>query len=237
MNNHEAIKLITSKYKKKGLYLIFSDTSILDLSKKNIENIAQIYWQDPTKLPEKIKKAKDFDRCGFCPLKGKNAFCDAIRPTFPFLDIIGKFISYDKVIAIYKDDADIIHISDTDMQQALKYLSVMSLTQFCRKGLEYWRYFRGVDLLSPSKDIAIAIYLNIYWLNKGNKTKIDQDIQIFNKVMGITVQNQIKRMNLVCKSDVFNNTFFSTHIISELMNFDIDKQINESFATFEQTRI
>jgi hypothetical protein len=72
------------------------------------------------------------------------------------------------------------------------------------------------------------MYLNMYWQNKGNKEKIEKEIASFNAVMGITVQNQIKRMNLVCKNDVFNNAFFSTHIIAELLSFDMEKLINKT---------
>ena len=82
------ITLKMSDYPQQGLYLLLQDSTMLSLTKENIEKTATEYWNNPDKIPSNVKPAIDFQRCPFCPLKGKNDFCDAIRPVLPFLDSV-----------------------------------------------------------------------------------------------------------------------------------------------------
>jgi hypothetical protein len=125
------LNLRLSDFEKEGLYLLFPDSTRLELTKENIEKVTNRYWQDLTKIPEDKRKAVEFQRCHFCPHKDKEDICDAIRPVFPFLDIVDQYVSYDKVIAIYKgSEGKSAHISATTMQDALKYVSILSLMRY-----------------------------------------------------------------------------------------------------------
>ena len=45
----------------------------------------------------------------------------------------------------------------------------------------------------------------------------------------ITCRNQVKRMNLACKNDVFMNAFVNTQLITQILSLDFDKTIAEQF--------
>jgi len=229
------INLELSDYTQKGLYLILKDSTKIVLTRENIENTALEYWNKPDKIPSKVKSAIDFQRCPFCPLKGKDDFCDAIRPVLPFLEIIDKYVSFDEVVAVYKEDGSkLVHVADTTMQEALKYVSLLSLMQYCQIGRKYWRYYMGVMSLKGSKEAAVRIYLNIYWLHKGNREEIDNLISTFMEQIKIMARNQVNRMNLICEKDAFLNAFANTQIATELLSMDIAKTTAKAVEEFEK---
>jgi len=223
-------------FEKPGLYLIFSDQSKLPLTKENIELTAKTYWNDSAKIPPEIRKATEFQRCHFCPLKRTEDICDAIRPTIPFLGIVDQYVSFDKVTAVFREDRkDILHISSTTMQQALKYVSLLSLLHYCRKGRTYWRYFWGINPLTSGQEIASRLYLNLTFLHKGNGEEINRVISKFKEEMKITSKNQVARINLICKNDAFSNSFVNTQIITQILSMDPDKALEAAFKNFEET--
>jgi hypothetical protein len=227
------INLEFNQFNKPGLYLIFTDGSRLSLTKENIEHTVETYWNDPTKMPPQIKKATEFQRCYFCPLKRLEDMCDAIRPTMPFLDIVDKYVSFDKVTAVYRENRDILHVSYTTMQNALKYVSILSLIYFCRKGRIYWKYFFGINPLMGGSEIASKFYLNLFFLHNGNREDINKVIAKFKEEITITTKNQMARMGLVCKNDTFLNAFVNTQIITEILSMDPDKALENAFKDFE----
>jgi len=230
------INLKFNELEKPGLYLIFSDGSKLILTKENIELTVETYWNDITKIPAQVRKATEFERCYFCPLKGIEDMCDAIRPTIPFLGIVDKYVSFDKVTAVYKDDnKDILYISSTTMQQALKYVSMLSLMRYCRKGRTYWRYFWGISPLMNGREIASRLYLNFIFLHSCNMDEINKVISRFKEEIKITSKNQVARMNLVCQNDAFSNSFVNTQIITEILSMNLDKALEAAFKNFEET--
>ena len=78
-----------------------------------------------------MRKAIDFQKCYFCPHKNQEDICDSIRPMLPFLDVVDQYMSYDKVIAVYKGNEDrLVHVKETTMQDALKYVSILSLLRY-----------------------------------------------------------------------------------------------------------
>jgi len=221
-------------YEEEGLYLILKDSTRLVLTRDNIEKVTSEFWKNPDKIPSNVKKAVDFQRCPFCPLKTKEDFCDALRPIVPFLDVVDKYVSFDEVKAIYKGkEKGLFHISDTTMQEALKYVSILSLTQYCQVGRRYWKYYLGIIPLMSAKDTASRLYLNIYWLHKGRKKDIDDIISRFNEELRITAQNQVKRLSLVCKNDAFMNAFVNTQLATEFLSMDIEKTLKASLENHE----
>jgi hypothetical protein len=225
-----------NEFEKPGLYLLFSDGSKLILTKENIELTVETYWNDITKIPVRVRKATEFERCYFCPLKGIEDMCDAIRPTIPFLEIVDKYVSFDKVTAVYRDDnKDILYISSTTMQQALKYVSMLSLMRYCRKGRTYWRYFWGINPLMNGRETASRLYLNLAFLHNFNMDEINKVISKFKEEIKITSKNQVARMNLVCQNDAFSNSFVNTQIITEILSMNLDRALEAAFKNFGET--
>ncbi len=220
-----------------GLYLIFDDSVILPLTKEKIEKASTEFWLDSACISDSVKQAAEFQRCDFCPLKKIGGLCDAIRPTIPFLDDIDKYLSHNQVTSVYSDGQNNLTINKTTMQEALKYLSVLSLMYYCRIGRTYWKYFLGITPIMMSKQIAFRLYLNFYYLNDGKPRLVKKALSKFRDQIFITCSNQVKRMNLVCKNDVFVNAFVNTQLITEILSFNFDKAITEQFDSARPPRL
>jgi len=231
MENDKTICLQLKDYTQKGLYLIFEDSSRLALTRENIKKTTDEYWSNPDKIPPAVKSAIEFQRCPFCPLKGRDDFCDALRPILPLLDIVDRFMSYDKVTAIYKgDNQNLIHCAATTIQGALKYLSIISLMQYCQVGRKYWKYYVGIMPLTGVEESSLHMYLNIYWNLKGNQEEIHRRIAQFSEQIRITSENQVKRLNMICKKDSFVNAFVNTQVAIEFLSLDIEQRLALAFS-------
>jgi hypothetical protein len=230
-NGQEAINLQPGDYEQEGLYIILEDSKPLALTRNNIEQTAKKFWEDPGKISSKVKAAAEFQRCDFCPLKKTGGLCDAIRPTFPFLDALDKYLSHDQVTAVYKDDKGGFCVNRTTMQKALRYLSVLSLVYYCQVTRKYWKHFWGIMPLMEAQEVAARLYLNFLYLSDGSKRGADKSISRFKEEITITSRNQVKRMNLVCDNDAFMNAFVNTQIIADILSFDIGKLVDEGFNT------
>ena len=219
-------------FEKEGLYLIFPDSTWLDLTRDNIENEAKKFWEDPAKITPQLKEAIEFKKCSYCPRKARNDICDAIRPVLPFLDRIDKYVSFDKVTAIYKGKEGLIHVKDTSMQEALRYVSILSLIYYHQTNRKYWRYFYGIIPIAGVRDTAARMYLNMYWVHKGDKEKIKKIIEQFIEELRESSDNQVKRLNLICKNDAFMNAFVSAQVVTEFLSMDINKTLDQSIHDF-----
>jgi hypothetical protein len=225
-----------SDFEKEGLYLIFPDLTRLELTKENIEKTSETFWQDISKITPEMKKAINFQKCYFCPRKNQEDICDAIRPVLPFLDKIDKYVSFDEVIAVYRSDqGGLLHVKKTTMQRALQYVSLLSLLRYNMVLRQYWKYYYGVIPLMAGKEVACRIYINMYWQHKGNKEELDKVIAQFREELRVSSENQVKRMNLVCKNDVFMNAFVNTQVVSEFLVTNIEDAIAKSVGEFEKS--
>ena len=234
------LNLRLSDFEKEGLYLLFPDSTRLELTKENIEQVTDRYWQDPTKIPQDMRKAIDFQKCYFCPHINKEDICDSIRPLLPFLDIVDQYVSYDRVIAVYKgDEEELVHVKATSMQDALKYVSILSLLRYNLVLQKYWKYYYGIIPIMGGREVATRVYLNMYWLHKGNHEEIKEMIKRFGEELRVSTTNQVKRLNLVCKNDAFVNAFVNTQLVTQLL-INIEYILTKSFNDFEtkfQTRL
>jgi hypothetical protein len=228
-NEQEAINFTPGDYEQEGLYLVVDDSRPLALTRSNIEQTAKKFWDDPGKISPKVKAAAEFQRCDFCPLNKIGGLCDAIRPTFPFLDALDKYVSHDQITAIYKDNKCGFCVRKTTMQQALRYLSILSLVYYCQVTRKYWKHFWGIIPLMDAQEVAERLYLNFFYLNGGSRRKAGKSISKFKEEIIITSRNQVKRMNLVCDNDVFMNAFVNTQIIADILSFDVGKVVDERF--------
>jgi len=228
------VNLRLNDFEKEGLYLLFSDSTKLELTKENIEKVTDRYWQDPTKIPEDKRKAIEFQKCYFCPHRDREDLCDSIRPVLPFLDIVDKYVSYDEVIAVYKGNEDkLVHVRATTMQDALKYVSILSLLRYNLVLQKYWKYYYGIIPIMSGREVATRVYLNMYWLHKGNHEEIEEMIKRFGEELRISSTNQVRRLNLVCKNDAFMNAFVNTQLVTQIL-IHIEDILKKSFHEFER---
>jgi len=227
------LNLRLSNFEKEGLYLLFPDSTKLELTKENIERVTDSYWQDLTKIPKDKRKAIEFQKCYFCPHRNKEDICDSIRPILPFLDIVDKYVSYDEVIAVYKGNENkLVHIRATTMQDALKYVSNLSLLRYNLVLQKYWKYYYGIIPIMSGKEVATRVYLNMYWLHKGNLEEIKKMIKRFGEELRVSSANQVRRLNLVCKNDAFVNAFVNTQLVTQMLT-NIENILGKSFDEFE----
>lgn len=228
------LSLSLGDFAQEGVYLIFPDSSRLALTRDNVQAVTKRFWEDPGKISPGAKAAIEFQRCPFCPLKGRKDLCDALRPVLPFLEVMDKFASYDKVTAVYhKDGDDVYYISDTSIQRALRYISLMSLMQYCHIGRKFWKYYLGINPLMGAKEVTRILYLNIFYLNKGDKGSVSGIIKEFVDKITATASNQVRRMNLIAKSDALANAFADACIPAIFLSSDIENVTAKEFSAFE----
>jgi hypothetical protein len=231
----DKLDLRLSDFEKEGLYLLFPDSTRLELTKENIERVADRYWQDPTKIPEDKRKAIEFQKCYFCPHKNKEDICDSIRPILPFLDIVDQYVSYDKITAVYKGSEErLVHIRATTMQDALKYVSILSLLRYNLVLQKYWKYYYGIIPIMGGREVATRVYLNMYWLHKGNLEEMKEMLRRFGEELRVSSTNQVKRLNLVCKNDAFVNAFVNTQLVTQFL-INMEDILTKSFNDFERS--
>lgn len=223
------MEIKTEVYKKQGMYLLFTNGDTLDFSKENIKQLADEYWNNPLKLPSQIRENKIFKTCTVCPYRGQDVFCSAMKPLLPFLEKVENFVSYDKVTVIFIKDKDIMYVSDTTMQDALQYVTNMSIFEYCEDVKQYHKYFQGVIPLMDLKEAVSRIFMNIYWLNRGDSEIVNKIIDELNDHITVTSKSCVDRLNLMCKSDVFQNAYVKTHTLAMMLSFDINDTLEQYF--------
>ena len=234
IGKEDSINLQFSNYEQEGLYLHFEDSSRLVLTKEIIEQTVNKFWQDPTKIPPEIKEADEFQRCSICPGRNESGLCAGLGVVLPFLEYVDKYASFDKVVAVYRaKDEEVLNVAATTMQTALSYIAILSLLHHCLKSKEYWRYYVGVVPLSGVEMMVTGIYLNIYWLHKGNKEEIDKAISQFQEELMLTTTNQVKRLNLICKNDAFMNAFVNAQVTTKLLSIGVDRILKKQKGTYK----
>lgn len=232
-NEMESMKLSLDEFNENGLHLIFSDSSRMVLSKEKIEQFSAQFLEDPAKVPPSCKQAVDFQNCSICPKRGTGEFCAALRPTLPFFDMMDRYVSFDEVTAVIKEqNSELLHVRKTTMQKALQYLSVLSLIHYCEVGQNYAKYFLGVMPLMEAKEVAERIYLNVFWHCRGAIEKTKEIIEKFAEEIRHTSACQISRLNTICKNDVFLNAFAITQVVTELVSMLNDEALEKSFRDF-----
>jgi hypothetical protein len=224
------IILELNHYAQKGLYLVFDRVVLVVLTEETIKKTAEDYWNDPSKINSAIRENPLFQRCDFCPLKKSGNMCSAVKTVLPLLEFLDKYNSFEQVFAVYKgEDKDIYYTADTTLQEALKYVVILMLTQHCETGKKFWKYFWGITPLTNPQELAARIFLNIFWFCKGDKARIKDTIEKFRNDITEMAQRQTKRLRLICEKDSMLNAFVQTQIISEFMTEDIEKFLEGRF--------
>ena len=223
------MEIKTGNYEKEGLYILCNNGDFLDFSKERIKQLGDEYWNNPSKIPPHIRENDDFKTCTVCPYRGQNVFCSAMKPLLPFIGNMDKFVSYNDVTAIYVNQNGLIHVSDTTIQDALQYVTNMALFEYCEDAKGYRKYWKGITPLIKLKEAACQIFLNIYWLNKGNREKVNETIEEMRDAITYTTTSCVKRLNVMCKSDAFTNAFVKTQLYAEVLFMDIDDKLEKYY--------
>lgn len=217
--NHE-VTLNLNEFPGEGLYLLFPDGGRMDFVRRKIDTLAEEYWADPGKIPEEIKRQADFMPCHHCPHHDEVVLCLGLRPLLPYVESVDRYASCDKVTAVFRGNgSNVLHVCHTNMQNALKYLSILSMMHYCEMGDRYRQYFAGVIPLMSAKEMSARIYANIYLHNNGDSGKITSEIASLRaEVLGSSVC-LVKRLNMICKKDALINAFINTSAIVESLDF------------------
>jgi len=229
MGNDKKLDINFDDFQKEGIYLQFPDGSSMDFSKERIKQLADEYWNNPVKIPPHIREQENFKTCEVCPYKGQNVFCSAMKPLLPFLEEMEKFTSYDKVMVVYIAKEGILHASETTMQGAMQYVANMALFEYCEDTKQYKKYFTGITPLMDSKKAMCKIFLNIYWLSKGNSEKAKKILDDLNRDVTCTATSCVKRLNTICKSDVFMNAYVKTQTITDILSMSFETLLEKYF--------
>jgi hypothetical protein len=219
----QTIQLNFDDFDKEGLYILLDDEKRYLLDKESVYRFAETFLEDPEKVPPEIKKSVDFEKCVVCPKRDELGYCHAMMPVLPLLDLSDRYLSYDRVTVVSKtrmfDQPDpVLQVIVTSMQHALKYVSVLSLMYYCEVGQKYWKFFSWIAPLSSVEEIAARVYLNVYWMCRGDQREVDRIIRQFHEEILITSQCLIKRVRLICKSDSFLNAYVLAQMITELLD-------------------
>ena len=83
------------------------------------------------------------------------------------------------------------------------------------------------------EDFVRRLYLNIYWLHEGNSDIAQSIIKEMHEYTTVTTTNQVERLRLICKNDVFLNAFVMVNTITQFLEMTQDELLKESFAEIE----
>lgn len=220
-----------------GLYLVFDDGLFLSFTQDYIATMKDRYLADADLLPPTVRQAPAYRLCSVCPKRDTALICHAIPTVFPFIEHMDRFLSHDSVVAIYRpepSDTDpnspVVQVARTSVQRALQHVSVLSLIHYCEIGLAYFKYFNGVVPLLDPLLIAEQIYRNVFWELRGDQQAIDATLSKMRREMDVTIRCQIERLRLFCKSDAFPNAFVITHIVTQLLDTNLDALVRSRSA-------
>jgi hypothetical protein len=211
-----------------GLYLLWPDGARLDLTRKAIEEHVEGMLKDPARIPPHVRAAVDYQPCDICPERDKAVICHAIMTALPFIDEIDRYMSYDKVVAVFRDrDAHMLHVTETTMQEALKYVVVMGLMNYCEVGRKYGRYFEGVNPLMSVSRFAAAVFRNIHFEHQGNAAAMGEIVRTMKQEILHTTKCQAKRLSLISQHDAFLNAFVEAYTTTQYIFLELMKYLNE----------
>lgn len=223
------VQVDLKEFDQPGLYLIFPDGKKLALTRSVIEETSERFLSDSSKIPPAVKAAADYQMCSICPEKEHAQICHALMPTLPFLEILDTYFSCDRVTALYRDEESrVLHTAEVDLQQALQYVSIMSLMYYCETGRKYYRFFKGIVPLVSVEQMMKQVLLNMYWQTRGDHEAIRRIVKQFREELAITTECQVKRLRLICKHDTFINTFVKTQIGAAFLNRDLESMLKDS---------
>jgi hypothetical protein len=226
-------ELNTDEFREEGLYLFFPDKNSIRITKTGIDRYFKKVTKEYRSFPVGVRKHPDFAACEHCRTRAKRQrFCSALMPVLPFLDEVDKYVSFDAVAAVFKNNiTGFITMKRTSLQEVLKYVSLLSLTRYCRINRKYWKYFFGVRALSSPEQVVSQIYLNFYWIYKGDHDRVRKETHTFVQEIGKSARSLVARLRLICRNDAFLNAFINAQLATEFLEIDISKTLDKAFET------
>lgn len=207
-----------------GLYLIWPDGKRLELTRTFISAWTEQMLSDPARIPPSVRAATAYRPCDICPERDRATICHAIMPVLPFTGSVDGYMSYDSVTAAYREtESGPLVVVETTMQEALKFIAILSLTQYCEVGRKYAAFFTGINPLMPPPDIATAVYPQIYLAAGGEVGKVEQILRTIRDEMLLVVRCQMERLRLICTQDAILNAFVSTYNVTELLFAELER--------------
>lgn len=215
-----------SKYSEPGLYLLFPNGEELALTRQAINAATKSILDDPDAIPPHIRSAAEYPPCDICPERRTAVICHALMTTLPFFDDIDRYVSYDRVTAVYRDsEEETLIVRETTMANALQFVTILSLTSYCEVGKAYEPFFKGVNPLTPLNRIGRAVFQNIYLAEKGNIEQTQKRITKMSQELLHVAQCQTKRLRLISNRDAFVNAFVNTELITHFVSNELDALI------------
>ncbi len=228
----------TNAFPDPGLYLVWPDGRRLDLTRDRIEHLTRAMLDDPTCIPPHVRAAADYQACDICPEKETAEICHSIMTALPFMEEIDRYMSYDTVVAVFRgEDSSILHIVETSMQEALKYVSLLALTHYCEVGRQYGPYFQGIDPLMSPPVIAAAVFRNIYFMAEGDMARVQTLVLKMQEDILQTTRCQANRLRLISARDAFLNAFVATHTTTELVFMELQWHLHRGQKGRERSAV
>lgn len=218
----------TAQFRDPGLYLLWPDGGRLELTRRAIESSTSAMLEDPGRIPPHVRAAADYQPCDICPHRDTAAICHAIMPVLPFVDDIDRFVSYDRVTAVFSGEGDAgLRVVETAMQEALQFVSILSLTSYCEVGRKYGAYFEGIDPLTPPHAIAESVFRRLYVESRGDLARVSAVVRTMQEEILHTTRCQTERLRLISRRDALVNAFVATHSITTVLFLTLRQMLNE----------
>lgn len=222
MNAHEIPAQLRDKdLTREGMYLLFPDGQTVDIVPGEIDRLAEEYWKNPEKIHPQIKQLKEFQPCGHCPHFGEDVLCLALKPILPYLEHVDNYMSYDNCVAVYcPGDGEAPQAQETTVQQALRYVAILSLIHYCEMGGRYRRYFQGVNPMMGTDEMSRILYRNIQHKYEDDGNRMEEMVTEFEKEVLESTQCLTTRLKLMCKNDAFINAFINAETAIKFVLMD-----------------
>jgi len=213
------MEINTDDFTERGLYLLLPEGRRIALTQARVETFAHAFESNLDRIPPEIHDAVHFQFCPVCPEKGRSPFCHALPPTLAFFADLKDFNSHDRVGAVYRGpEAGLVCVPETTMQEALQYVVILSLLEYCEVGLKYGRFFQGTHPLMSSRELITRVHLNIHWDCQGDGPRIKALLRAFTEEITCTCRCQIQRLRLICEHDALINAFVNLQTQIEFMH-------------------
>ena len=219
-----------------GLYLLLPGGEWVVMTHHVVETAVCAMLADPDAIPDHIRAAVDYKPCNICPARDTAEICHAIMPVLPFFDALDKYLSHEAVTAVYRDEIG-LSVTETTMQSALTYITVLSLTQYCEVGQEYGCFFEGVNPLMPSDQIARFVFQSIFLASDGDLTKVRNAIATISVNLLETARCQVKRLSLISGRDSLQNAFVNTEMIMQFVEIEFEKYLEGRGLVFDDIAV
>jgi hypothetical protein len=206
-----------------GLYLFFPDGRHVDLSRARLHAESVRLEDELGKNPDRNYVELVYRRCDACPKKAVRGFC--VQPFLPVIAELGEYDSFAPVRAMYKPpNGAYVIVAETTLQEALKYVTLLSFTDYCETGLMYKDLFHGVNPLTSTMEIVRTVHRELFWNLAGDAVRMKARLAEMRSVMEGIVPNLMEKVRRMIPNDALANAVHKIHIISEFLETIYDER-------------